>query len=94
VPQLKLRDQLVSFVQTRIQVTSPGRIGFRVDRPEGLEIRIDGVPLPPTAVFNAELAAGPHLLTVTIDRSKRTDSLTLQLTDETGAGVGNAEALN
>lgn len=94
VPQLKLRDQVVSFVQTRIQVTSPGRIGFLVDRPEGLEIRIDGVPLPPTAVFSAELAAGPHLLTVTIDRSKRTDSLTLQLTDETGEGVGNAEAIN
>jgi len=94
VPVLKLREQSVSFVQTRIQVTSPGRIGFHVDRPEGLEIRIDGVPVPATAAFSAELAAGPHVLTITIDRSKRSDSLTLQLTDETGTGVGNAEAIN
>jgi putative heme-binding domain-containing protein len=94
VPVLKLREQTVSFVQTKIQVTSPGRIGFKVDRPEGLEIRIDGVPMPATAEFSAELTAGPHLLTITIDRSKRSDTLSLQLTDLTGSGIGNAEALN
>ncbi|MEY3173617.1 MAG: hypothetical protein RLZZ436_1531 [Planctomycetota bacterium] len=94
VPVLRLREQSVSFVQTRIQVTTPGKIGFRVDRPDGLEIRIDGVPMPADAEFSAELAAGNHVLTVTIDRSKRSDTLNLQLTDETGAGIGNAEALN
>lgn len=91
---LKIRDQSVSFVQTKIQVTSPGQIGFQVDRPEGLEIRIDGVPMPATAEFSAELTAGPHLLTITIDRSKRSDSLTLLLNDLKGTGIGNAEALN
>lgn len=94
VPVLKIRDQSVSFVQSKIQVTSPGQIGFQVDRPEGLEIRIDGVPMPATAEFSAELTAGPHLLTITIDRSKRSDSLTLQLNDLKGTGIGNAEALN
>ncbi|MEY3459316.1 MAG: hypothetical protein RL215_2473 [Planctomycetota bacterium] len=94
VPVLQVRDQSVSFVQSRIQVTSPGRIGFRLEGAEGIEVRVDGVPVSGGADFSAELSAGLHVLTVTIDRMRRAGGLQLELTDVPGPGSGNAEWLN
>jgi hypothetical protein len=93
-PTLQLREQSVSFVQSRIQVTSPGTIRFRLDNAEGMEVRIDGVPVPSEAEFSAELSAGPHVLTLTVDRLRRTGGLQLELLDVEGPGGGNAEWVN
>jgi putative heme-binding domain-containing protein len=94
VPVMQLREQSVSFVQSRIQVTSPGRIGFRLNSAEGTEVRIDGVPVPSELEFSAELSAGPHVLTLTIDRSRRSGGVQLELLDVAGPGAGNAEWVN
>jgi putative heme-binding domain-containing protein len=92
IPMLKIREELVGFAQCTIRVTTPGEIGFRLNSAAGLEVRIDGVPMPQSAEFTATLDTGEHTITVTIEAAKRTDSVQLELLDT--AGAGNAELVN
>jgi putative heme-binding domain-containing protein len=92
IPMLKIREELVGFAQCTIRVTTPGEIGFRLNSAAGLEVRINGVPMPQSAEFTAMLDTGDHTITVTIEAAKRTDSVQLELLDT--AGSGNAELVN
>jgi putative heme-binding domain-containing protein len=92
VPVMRVRDVPVGFVRCEINVTTPGRIGFRLNSTAGLEVRIDGVPVEQAAEFSADLAAGPHIVTVTVDTSKRQEPLSLELLNVDGGG--NAELVN
>ena len=92
VPIFKIRDENVGFARCEINVTTPGKITFRLNSPTGLEIRIDGVPVEPGVEFSRSLVAGIHTITVTIDTGKRTDPLQLELRDI--AEDGNAELVN
>jgi len=94
VPAMQLRGQSVSFAQTQLNVTTPGEITFRLNSEAGVEVRIDGVPMPAAAEFSTVLGAGVHTVTVTIDRGRRVDPLQLELVDSDRKPAGNAELLN
>ena len=94
VPVLNVRDQRVGFAQSQINVTTPGNIVFRVSSVAGLEIRIDGIPMPPQAEFSVSLTAGPHVVTVMINRASRTEPLSLEMLEGVGQSPGNAELVN
>jgi putative heme-binding domain-containing protein len=91
IPALEFRGAQVGFVRCDVNVTTPGKIAFRINSPAGLEIRIDGVPVPSATDFTADLSDGRHTLTISLQRSQRTDPIELELID--GAG-GNAELVN
>ena len=94
VPVMQLRGQSVGFAQTQLNVTTPGEISFRLNSSAGVEVRIDGVPMPAEAQFSTVLGAGSHIVTVTVDRGQRTEPLQLELLDSDGQPAGNAELLN
>jgi hypothetical protein len=91
---MQLRGQSVGFAQTQLNVTTPGEIAFRLNSAAGVEVRIDGVPMPAEAEFSTVLSAGSHTVTVTLDRSQRTEALQLELLDSSRQPAGNAELLN
>jgi len=92
VPMFKIREENVGFARCEINVTTPGKIGFRLNSIGGLEVRIDGVPVEAAAEFSSTLTAGSHTVAVTIEQAKRTEPLMLELIDV--AGGGNAELVN
>lgn len=94
IPVLNVREQQVGFAQSQINVTTPGTIAFRVNSVAGLEIRIDGIPMPAEAEFSTTLAAGRHVVTVMIDRRQRTEPLSVEILEGTGDSQGNAELVN
>lgn len=92
LPAMKIREVPVAFARSRINVTSPGRIVFQLNSIAGVEVRIDGVPMDQTAQFSTVLDAGLHTVTVTVDTSKRSEPLLLELISAEGGG--NAELTN
>ena len=92
LPVMKVRDVPVAFARSRINVTSPGKIAFKVNSIVGTEIRIDGVPVEQAAEFSPVLDAGIHTVTVTVDTSKRNEPLLMELLSTDGGG--NAELTN
>ena len=92
LPMMKVRDVPVAFARSRINVTSPGPIAFQLNSMAGVEVRIDGVPMEQTATFSPVLDAGLHTVTITVDTSKRTEPLQMELLS--GDGGGNAELTN
>jgi putative heme-binding domain-containing protein len=92
VPPMKVRDVPVGFARCAINVTTPGLIGFRLNSVDGVEVRIDGVPVEQKSEFSAELTAGSHSVVLTIDTARRKEPVTLELVNvENG---GNAELVN
>ena len=92
IPLMTARGVTVGFARCEINVTTPGKIAFRLKSIAGLEVRIDGIPVELAAEFSSTLDAGLHTITVTIDSAKRTDSLQLELLDIDEGG--NAELVN
>ncbi|MFN9718316.1 MAG: hypothetical protein ACK58L_06465, partial [Planctomycetota bacterium] len=92
IPVMKVREVPVGFARCRINVTTPGQIGFRMNSVAGTEVRIDGVPVEPAAEFTADLAAGLHSVILTIDTAKRGEPILLELIGIEGGG--NAELVN
>jgi putative heme-binding domain-containing protein len=92
LPVMKVRDVPVAFARSRINVTSPGKIAFKLNSIVGTEIRIDGVPVEQAAEFSPVLDAGIHTVTVTVDTSKRNEPLLMELLSTDGGG--NAELTN
>ncbi|MEJ7596250.1 MAG: hypothetical protein WKF77_32485 [Planctomycetaceae bacterium] len=92
IPLMTARGVTVGFARCEINVTTPGKIAFRLNSIAGLEVRIDGIPMEPAVEFSSTLDTGFHTITFTIDSSKRTDPLQLELLDLTDDG--NAELVN
>lgn len=94
IPSMKLRGQSVGFAQTQLNVTTPGEITFRLNSAAGVEVRVDGVPMPAAVEFSTALGAGSHTVTVTVDTGVRTEPLQLELLDSQKQPAGNAELVN
>jgi hypothetical protein len=91
---MKLRGQSVGFAQTQLNVTTPGAITFRLNSAVGVEVRVDGVPMPAAVEFSTALGAGSHTVTVTVDTGARTEPLQMELLDSQKQPAGNAELVN
>ena len=94
VVHVRVREQDVSFARCQLNVTTPGQIGFRVNSAEGLEVRIDGVPMPPQAEFSSSLSGGLHTVTVTVNQGLRKVPLILEVVAGSVQPQGNAELVN
>ncbi len=94
LPILTVRETPLSFARTILRVTSPGNVGFRLNSTAGVEIRIDGVPMPPEAQFATELSPGLHTVTATINRDQRSEPLQISLQDDIGGEAANVELVN
>jgi len=92
VPSLIIREEDFGFIRCNINVTTPGKIAFQLNSATGLEVRIDGIPMPPSTEFAPVLDAGMHTVTFTISLAKRKEALRLELIDATDGG--NAELVN
>ncbi len=94
LPILTVRDTQLSFARTTLRVTSPGNVGFLLNSTTGVEIRIDGVPMPPETQFSTQLSPGLHTVTATINREQRTDPLQISLQEEVVGQAANVELVN
>ncbi|MEZ6039575.1 MAG: HEAT repeat domain-containing protein [Planctomycetaceae bacterium] len=98
IPVVEVRNRSASgsrgvgFVRTSLRVTSPGEIGLKLNSIDGLELRINDKPVDLAKQFSLDLPAGTHRLTLTVDQTRRTDDLSLELVDTPGGG--NAEFVN
>lgn len=92
IPTMKVREIPVGFARCEITVTTPGRISFRLNSVAGTEVRIDGIPMEQKLEFSPVLDTGRHTITFTIDSSKRSEPLQLELPGNDGGG--NAELVN
>lgn len=94
VPVLTVRGTQLSFARTTLRVTSPGNVGFQLNSAAGLEVRIDGIPMPAEEAFTTALDAGLHTVTVIINRDQRTEPLQLELLDAVSGPAANVELVN
>jgi putative heme-binding domain-containing protein len=92
MPTMRAREVNVGFARFTINVTTPGRIAFRLNSVAGTEVRVDGLPMDPVAEFSPELTAGLHTVVLTIDTGKRSEPVQLELLNSEGGG--NAELVN
>jgi putative heme-binding domain-containing protein len=92
MPTMRAREVNVGFARFTINVTTPGRIAFRLNSVAGTEVRVDGLPMDPVTEFSPELTAGTHTVVLTIDAGKRAEPVQLELLNSEGGG--NAELVN
>jgi hypothetical protein len=72
-------------------VTAAGRIGLRVNSPEGLKLWVDGQPVPMKQEVELELQRGVHGVILQVDRAARGGQpLRVELRDVPG-GNGAAQ---
>ena len=60
-----------AFARCEIDVTSPGKIGLRVDSPAGLKLWVDGQPVDLAREVEVNLQRGVHALTFQVDPAAR-----------------------
>jgi putative heme-binding domain-containing protein len=75
----------VGIVRTLLEVTTSGKIGFKLDDASGLLLWIDGRPVSEKSAA-VELSSGVHTLAIAIDRKRRQDvPLRCELSDVSGS---------
>lgn len=93
IPEVVVRNRTVTggrgvgFSRTLVQVTSAGTIGFRLNSPIGLELRINEKPVDLSSEFSVDLPVGLHRMTFIVDQAVRTDPLQLELMESPGRGL-------
>ena len=96
IPEVSVRNRSaagsrgIGFARTYVDVTQDGPISFRLNDAEGLEIRIDDLPVAPAAEISLPLQRGRHRVTLTVDRAVRSQPIELELVESSG----NAEVVN
>ncbi|MEW4490778.1 PVC-type heme-binding CxxCH protein [Thalassoglobus sp. JC818] len=66
----------MSFVRVKFESTD-GIVGFDLQDSTGLQIWLDGQPIESAKRIQAETSAGPHQLTIAVDRAVRTSPILL-----------------
>jgi putative heme-binding domain-containing protein len=73
------------FVRFVVQVTTGGEIGFQFGDPVGLRLWVDKVERPLAELAKVTLSKEAHILTIEIDKRKRTAPLRVELVDVEGS---------
>jgi putative heme-binding domain-containing protein len=84
----------VGFARTYLKVSTAGQIQMQLNSTEGLEVRIDDLPIDVNAVNSLNLDTGVHRVTVSIDKAERTEPVVLELIDAPPGPGGNSEFVN
>ncbi len=74
-----------SFVRFQLEVTTPGKIGLRVNSTNGLTAWLNGAAADVKEANELDLASGVHTITLSIDWSKRKDGLRVELEEVSGS---------
>ncbi len=70
---------LLSVVRFQLDVTTAGKVKLVLNESAGLTIWIDGNPIEPASSLALDLATGVHTVTLTVESSKRTKPLRVEL---------------
>lgn len=65
----------VVFLRTQIEMITPGRIGFDIGSPDGVQVWADDAPVAAAERTTATLSSGLHSITFRIDLGRRADPL-------------------
>lgn len=77
----------IVFLRTQIEVIAPGRIGFDIGPPEGVQVWADDAPVAAAKRTTCTLSAGFHIITFRIDMGRRAKPLLrCELVEEPGGG--------
>ncbi len=77
----------ISVIRSDFDVTTPGAVQLQFNSIDGLQFRLDGKSVPPAAQLKLDLTAGPHQLTIVIDRAVRKQPLRVELQDVEGSAA-------
>ena len=81
----------LSFASFEIEVSVAGKIGLRIDNPQGLQVSLDGAVVVVEKVMERELGAGRHNVVIIVDRiARKQGGLNFELFD-VGGSSGRAE---
>jgi putative heme-binding domain-containing protein len=84
----------VAYVQSRIDVGTPGKVRLHINSPAGLNLWVDSSPVPVTAETLIDVEQGVRILTFRIDcRKRQAEGLRVRLEDAPGS-PGRARVLN
>lgn len=77
----------VVFLRTQIEMITPGRIGFDIGSPDGVQVWADDAPVAASERTTCTLSAGFHAITFRIDLQRRANPLLrCELVDVPGGG--------
>jgi hypothetical protein len=74
-----------SYVRFQLEVTTPGKVGLKLNSASGLSAWLNGSAAPIQEANELDLTAGMHSITLSIDWSKRKDGLRIELDDVAGS---------
>jgi putative heme-binding domain-containing protein len=74
-----------SFVRFQLEVTTPGKVGLKLNGANGLTAWLNGSAADVKEANELDLASGVHTITLSIDWSKRKDGLRVELEDVSGS---------
>lgn len=74
-----------SFVRFQLEVTTPGKVGLKLNGVNGLTAWLNGSAADVKEANELDLASGVHTITLSIDWSKRKDGLRVELEDVSGS---------
>jgi putative heme-binding domain-containing protein len=93
VPQVSVRNRSaagsrgVSFARCNLVVETAGTVGLKLNSGEGLELRLNDVPVDIEQLMTVNVEPGTYRLTFTIDQALRTEPLQLELAEEATTSV-------
>ena len=74
-----------SYVRFQVEVTTPGKVGLKLNSTNGLTVWLNGSAAAVQDANQLDLAAGTHTIVLSIDWSKRKDGLRIELEDVAGS---------
>lgn len=81
------RQSPTSFVRCKVSVTTAGKVGFKFENAEGLQVWVDGKPTPVDQLKSVQLGSGIHTITLAVNRDQRKSPIYLELVDVKGSGA-------
>jgi putative heme-binding domain-containing protein len=75
----------LAVVRFQLDVTTAGAAGLKFNNPAGLTLFVDGKPVEVKAETPLDLKTGTAMITLVVDRAKRTDDLRVELLDVAGS---------
>ena len=77
----------VCFARCYLSVETPGTVSLKLNSSDGLELRINELPVDLLQPISLELQPGLHRLTFSVDQTQRSEPLELELETEGTSAV-------
>ena len=77
----------VGFARCYLELETSGTVALKLNNSDGLELRLNGLPVDLQESISADLQPGIHRLTFTVDQTQRTSPIELELNTEATTAV-------